>query len=78
MDKRIKIVLEIVNEEDDENLCTADYEKVEDYFIQSANDVLQTPLQISKLKELGFHELALKLERLNLVSGALDWVRENL
>lgn len=78
-DKRLQYILDEMGYDKESDLSQSDYERVEDNFIQGANDlVAMGEDQIDALVKAGFTDLAEQIKSLSLLSGAYDWARENL
>lgn len=79
VDERLQYILDEFGYESEDEVSDSDYNRVEDNFIQGANDLIYTGEdQIEALIEAGFTELAEKFKNMSVVSGAYDWTRENL
>jgi hypothetical protein len=78
-DERLQYILDEFGYESKEDISDSDYDRVEDNFIQGANDLIYAgEKQIEALIEAGFPELAEKFKDMSVISEAYDWTRENL
>lgn len=79
VDERLQYILDEFGYENEDDVSDSDYTRVEDNFIQGANDLIYAgENQIEALIEAGFTELAEKFKDMSVISGAYDWTRENL
>jgi hypothetical protein len=77
-DQRLNLVLSSLGYDEEKEICQEDYDKVEDSFIMSASEALQSDDELEKLAAAGFGDLVEKLKNLQDASDAYDWTRENL
>lgn len=79
IDERLRHTLDSRSYKSENEVTDSDYDRIEDDFIQGANDLIYTgEKQIEALIEAGFTELAGKFKNMSAISGAYDWARENL
>lgn len=79
IDERLQYILDEFGYESKDEVSDSDYDRVEDNFIQGANELIYAgEKQIEELIDAGFLELAEKFKDMTTVSEAYDWTRENL